>query len=253
MNTKNNPNAYLATQPENHAPIRGIFFSYAGNGASVGIPYRQYLQPHIDLIPIQLPGRENRIDHPPITNMNNLINDLIPIVAPILDRPFFLWGHCLGGLIAYELALALEQFKIHASCLIASACPAPQQAHLLFKNSFCTLDDETFLTEIDNLMKGDVQKQLTQKNIIKILLPGLKADFSLYETYQHNPSSSALHCPIHTALGTNDHLLNPDQIADWKTLTRCDHSHRTLPNQGHYFIDLIHNQFAQHLKQLVTP
>ena len=85
-----------------------FYFPYAGSGASIGLRYVNAFPEEIAVVPIQFPGRENRLDEPPYTDMADLISHLSEEMTPLLDRPYYLWGHCLGGLIAYELALTIN-------------------------------------------------------------------------------------------------------------------------------------------------
>ena len=78
---------------------RLICFPYAGGGALIFRDWHKYLPSDIEVCPVKLPGRENRINEPLFDNMNLLVKTLAKELLPFLDKPFdFLaiaWEHFL--------------------------------------------------------------------------------------------------------------------------------------------------------------
>lgn len=252
INTLSVPtNAFLFRQPNFGARVRVFFFSYAGSGASVGEIYRTFLPSSIDFIPIQLPGRENRIAEDPYTNMEMLIQSVLQALAPYFDRPFLLWGHCSGGLISYELARVIEEkLRIIPCGLVASACATPEIANSILPVCFHKLSDEEFLEAIFNLMKDSFSTSMDNAQVVKILLPGLRADFALYEQYQYKPSLP-LKCPIYVFSGEQDCLVQQQHLGGWqqKTFDQC--IYKVFQKQQHYFINSAQEILAEEIKRIL--
>src|SRR5579883_2155511 len=116
-------------KPNPQARLRLFCFPYAGGAASIYRLWPQLLPETIEVHAIQLPGREGRLLEPTYVRLAPIIDEVTQAIAPLLDRPFALFGHSLGALLAFELARQLRRLQrpqpIH---FFASARRAPQFA-----------------------------------------------------------------------------------------------------------------------------
>src|SRR5439155_1489615 len=110
---------YRKARPD--ARIRLFCFAYAGGTASMFRGWQERLPSHVEVCAVQLPGRESRIHEPPMTRMNQLVDSLVPVIAPLLDRPFALFGYSLGAAIAFETARGIKR-ELGADPLGLFAC-----------------------------------------------------------------------------------------------------------------------------------
>src|SRR5262245_25071207 len=114
-------------RPRPQAAIRLFCFPYAGGGASVFRGWANGLPGSVEVCPVQIPGRETRFREPAFTRLPLLIEAVAESLGPHLDRPFALFGHSLGALVAFELARHLQRERgpepVH---LFVSGCGAPQ-------------------------------------------------------------------------------------------------------------------------------
>jgi medium-chain acyl-[acyl-carrier-protein] hydrolase len=232
--------SFLFRSPNNSAKYRIFFFPYAGGGGSIGEPYRQLFPSNIDLIAIQLPGRENRITEQPYDEINALISALLPEISLYLDRPFAFWGHCSGALIAFELTKKLAHlFDLQPNALVISACSAPEFISQSLPMQFHTLSDMEFFLEIQKLM-AEATYNNSETNqaakAVKILLPGIRADFSFYENYCYQPSHP-LSCPLYALGGTQDRLVKAEHLLAWQKYSHGNFTHHLLDKQHHYFVN----------------
>src|ERR1700739_2017745 len=109
------------------AAVRLLCFPYAGASARMFRHWRQWVAPHLELFPIELPGRGFLVGQPPIERMENLVGALREAIGSLLDRPFALFGHGVGALIAFELCRGLETAGLpRPQHLFVSAQRAPQ-------------------------------------------------------------------------------------------------------------------------------
>jgi len=95
--------------------MRIVCFPHAGAGASSFNGWFRHLPDDIELVRVQLPGREDNNERPAFTRMEDLIPELYGQVLPLLDRPLAIYGHSMGALVAFELTRALRR----------NNCPAP--------------------------------------------------------------------------------------------------------------------------------
>src|ERR671919_747384 len=83
------------------ADLRLFCFPYAGGAASIFRTWPSGLPGSIDVAAVQLPGRETRLAEPPVRRLDALVAAMAPALEPFLDRPFALFGHSMGALIAF--------------------------------------------------------------------------------------------------------------------------------------------------------
>jgi medium-chain acyl-[acyl-carrier-protein] hydrolase len=241
---------FILRMPNPRADYRLFFFPYAGGGASIGEQYYKLFLPDIDFVAIQLPGRENRIAEEPYMNMSVLVEDIVTSIIPYLDMPFVFWGHCSGALIAFELVNRIQQLiNIQPHLLLVSACATPEIASSCLPVVFHKLSDSELFVEVQKLMRGHFVGDDNSK-IVKILLPGIRADFSVYETYQYN-NDSTLSCPIFTFGGEKDHIVEEKDLIRWKCQTTGNFDYKCLPGQGHYFINNCAIELTKMIKKLI--
>lgn len=180
----------------NSQDITLFCFPFAGGGASTYTSWIKKLKDKITVCPIQLPGREERIMEKPYTDMSELLRDLTDEIVIAIKGKYVLWGHSMGGKIAYELEKYLENKGYQAQCIFASGCRIP---NIPEPNPIYHLKDEAFKRELERF-GGTPKKVLENKELLDFFLPMLRADFTLADTYCDN-SMTVLHSPTMYELG----------------------------------------------------
>jgi medium-chain acyl-[acyl-carrier-protein] hydrolase len=144
----------------------------------------------VEVVPIQLPGRENRFDEPAIDSVELLVGRLLDGLLSYLDRPFALFGHSMGAVIAFELARHLGTMGLEPVCLFASGCKAP---HLPRDQSTHRhqLPNREFIAAVGD-MNGIPREARVNADLMELVLPALRSDFKLVEIYKYRlqPQSS---------------------------------------------------------------
>ena len=190
------------------APVRLFAFAHAGGGGGVFHRWGKRLA-DVHVLAARLPGRESRIAEPACRVLPLLIEALAEQIAPWLDRPFAFYGHSLGGLIAYELAHRLRVLGLRQpERLLVGACRAPDRKSPHPK--LYDLDDAGFVQGLQRY-GGLQQPVLDSPEILALLLPMLRADFTLAQTPR-----PPLAQPIVVYSGTRDPLIEADDIAAWQ-------------------------------------
>ncbi len=201
--------------PRPDPELRLFCFPYAGGGASVFRRWALELPERIELWAMQAPGRESRISESPLDRLASLVERLETAIVTHLDRPAVFYGHSLGGLVAFELARALQRGHRAPARLMVSASKAP---HLPLRLPVIhQLPTALFLHELRRY-NGTPAGVLETEELRELLLPGLRADFALFETHRYVPGE-ALACPI-TAFGgrADENVLEPE-LERWRELT----------------------------------
>jgi medium-chain acyl-[acyl-carrier-protein] hydrolase len=196
------------------ARLRLFCFPYAGGSAIAYRDWRDAFPAGIDVCAVQLPGRGQRLLEPAFSNAFALVDAAAATLTPLLDRPFALYGHSMGALIAFELARLWARCGRHAERLFVAASPAP---HLNNSRRRCAhLPDPEFIEHLRRL-QGTPPELLDDAEAMQLLIPLLRRDFQLVETYEYLPGPP-LHCPITAIGGLEDQVLR-SQIEDWRSYT----------------------------------
>src|ERR1043166_1630696 len=164
-------------RPNSRASLRLFCFPYAGGGAAPYHPWADVLPRNVEVCPIQLPGREMRIKQAAFSDVFALIDALVPNICPLLDKPFALFGHSMGALVAFELARRLTRdHHPLPERLFVSARVAPSV--LLKSPPINNLPDDELIREIVQL-NGTDKDVVGQTELMKLVLPTLRADRSV--------------------------------------------------------------------------
>lgn len=222
-------------RPNPHARLRLFCFPYAGGGASVFRLWGQQLPPHIEVCPVQLPGRENRLREAPFTAMGDLIPVLGDAMQPYLDKPFAFFGHSMGTLIAYELTCSLwRRTGLTPTHLLVSGRRAPslpEPERLLH-----TLPtDEEFLGELQRRYQNLPAVIFADAELRALFVPLLRADFTLVETYPWT-ATAPLPCPIVALGGDVDGRATQADLRAWQALTQAEFAFHLFPG-GHFYLN----------------
>jgi myxalamid-type polyketide synthase MxaE and MxaD/epothilone polyketide synthase D len=223
-------NPWLPTAPViTDARTRLFCLPYAGGGAAIYRPWLKAVPRSVQVCALQLPGRENRLTEPAFTSMDALIPALVEAIRAHLDRPFALFGHSMGALVAFELARALRRRHLpQPRHLFLSAHRAP---HLPDRRPpIHQLDDDAFWEEMRRL-EGTPQEVLDNEELKELVLPTLRADFQLCETWKLI-DEEPLDEPFSIFGGTEDPNVDRDELESWRDYTSGAMTLRMLP--GHH-------------------
>jgi medium-chain acyl-[acyl-carrier-protein] hydrolase len=186
----------------------------------------------VEVCPIRLPGRGARIGEKPFTELISLVTALAHALEEYLESPFALFGHSMGGLIAFELARHFRR-HLHASPahLFVAAHRAPHLPNLFPPISH--LPDHLFITEL--VRRHSVpDPMLYNKDLMHLVLPIIRADLSVCESYMH-AAEPPLDCPISVFGGSRDDMVDLFSLDAWRLHTRISFSRRLFQG-NHLFL-----------------
>lgn len=219
------PTPWLVRPPGPPRRLRLYCFPFAGGSASVFAGWQEALGPGIEVCAIQLPGRGARMAEAPLSDLGEVVRQIVSVIASQPRMPFAFFGHSLGGLLAFEVArycmLHYLPLPVH---LFASGCAAPQ--HRDRERKLHLLPDEELIEALKDY-NGTPAEVLGNFELMALLLPLLRADFALVENYRYRPSLR-LSVPITVLAGRQDAHIEEMHVDGWSKET-------SGPCQVHWF------------------
>ncbi|KAL6758205.1 Alpha/Beta hydrolase protein [Haematococcus lacustris] len=231
----------------------------AGMGAWTYHALAQQLAPDVEVLPVELPGHNSRMNREALqTDLRALAAQVAAVVRQCSqDRAYAVFGHSMGAWIAYEVVQELQQtghaLPLHlfvASNRAPSLCGA---SHDVDSTRLSQLTELEFWAALER--RYGPNPALASPALRKAMWPVLKADFTLLETYQHDPGTPAVPCPLTVIAGSLDTRFTKDQVAAWQhhalapgALFGAEFQEVWLEGQGHNFISQPPAQLVQLLR-----
>jgi medium-chain acyl-[acyl-carrier-protein] hydrolase len=229
------------------ARLRLFCFPYAGGGASAFYKWPDDLPPDVEVIAIQPPGREGRLAEAPYLRLDALVDDAVRVLQPYLDKPFVFFGHSMGALIAFETARTFRRIGAPGPLhFVASARRAPQVP--LDEPLVCDLPEPEFLAEVRR-MDGTPEEVFQTPELLELLLPLLRADFTVNDTYRYR-EGERLPCPITTFGGTDDDV-DAAMLRQWSAQTTRAFALHMIPG-GHFFLNSARRETLRLVAEIVS-
>lgn len=219
--------------PKPQAQARLFCFPYVGGSAALYRLWPAKLGEQVEVLSVELPGRGRRFGEKLISSLDELVPTFHQAILPYLDKPFFIFGHSMGALIAYEWTLLLEKEGKHLpSALILSAFGAPHVTPPP-KRKLHLLSDSEFLEELEHL-KGTPKEVLQHRELMSILLPMIRSDLKMVENYPY-PKDQKISVPVKVLGGRQDPQVDLSRLEAWKDLAGSSFSLQLFEGE-HFFI-----------------
>jgi len=241
----------IRSKPNPQAVLRLFCFPYAGSSAIIFRPWTD-LPAAIEVCSVELPGRGTRFAETPFTRLDPLVEAIAIALLPYLDNPFAFFGHSMGALISFELARFLHiKQSLNPAHIFVSAYRAPQIPDP--DPPIHTLPKSAFLEELRRL-NGTPKAILENSELMQLILPILRADFAVLETYVY-ATGLPLNCPIAVFGGLQDSEVTSADLEAWQCQTNVAFSLQMLPGD-HFFVhserSLLLQKLSEKLSQLAS-
>ncbi|GAB3213921.1 thioesterase II family protein [Marinactinospora thermotolerans] len=229
--TSTDPDLWLRRfAPDPAAPARVLFLPHAGGAASFYRPLCRALAGVAEAIAVQYPGRQERRREPCVEDLHQMADLVAEVLAGAPERPTALFGHSMGAVVAFELALRLEERGAAPVALFVSARRAPSQYRV---EDLYLQSDERVLEEIRRL-DGTDTTFLEDEELVRLILPTLRSDYRAIGTYRPRPGK-ATSAPITVLVGDSDPRMSAPEAPHWAGHTSAGidvHSFRG----GHFYL-----------------
>lgn len=214
---------------------RLVCLPFAGGGPAAYRSWPSRLPPDVEVVAVVLPGRDPSSRVRPPDSIDDLV---VATRAAVFDlharepRPFSLFGHSMGALIAFELTVDLERSGGPTPTdLFVSGRRPPDEPH--DGPRIHELDDDRFIDTVQHRYGGIPDVVRNEPDLLALLLPALRADVRAFET--HVPLDDAVvRCPVHVYGGADDLHPSPDQLSGWQRVATSAASVRVFDGDHFY-------------------
>jgi surfactin synthase thioesterase subunit len=230
------------SQTESSATIQLFCLPYAGASARIYSRWSRLLPRWIEVCPLELPGHGRLLGEALETDVAVIARRLLPQLESALSLPYAFFGHSMGAVVAFELALACQGRLAPPLALFASGADAPSRRDRA-RYALLSSDGELML-ELERL-QGTPPEVLGSSELMALALPILRADFAACAAYQSD-ATRQLRCAIHV-LGGSEDATSLESLATWREHGHGDFSLNMFPG-GHFFVHELEREVLQLLE-----
>ncbi|WP_432407300.1 thioesterase II family protein [Wukongibacter sp. M2B1] len=215
---------------------RVFVIPYAGGAAATFKHWRGMLDNSVDLHVIELAGHGNNMAVPFYNDMKEAIEDVYNIIKEKQkdDLPYYILGHCLGAIIAFEVCHTVRgerEFKMPEHVFI-SGHGSPDI--IINQDPIHDLDDENIVKKL--IERGGLDEEMLDEELLELYLPSIRSDAKIYELYQCEMNREPLNQKLTILYGLKDKDTPIENVEKWKEFTNKEVNIKSFDG-GHYFIN----------------
>jgi medium-chain acyl-[acyl-carrier-protein] hydrolase len=224
--------SFVTFRPSPAARVRLFCFPHAGGRPAAFRPWLEHVPDDVELCAVALPGRDGPSGERPVTQLSELVPRLARDIRAHLGTAFAFFGHSLGALVAFEVARELRRCHgIEPVHLFVAGRSAPHRRRA--EPPVHQLPDPGFIDAVQRRWGAIPRAVLRERELLALVLPALRADVALVETYVYRPDAP-LGCAISCFGGVDDTTVTRDELNAWREQTRAAFILRMVPG-GHFF------------------
>ncbi|MFM9432997.1 surfactin synthase thioesterase subunit [Janthinobacterium sp. CG_23.3] len=214
------------------ASITLLCLPNAGASATMYLRWRRLLPAWIGLTPMELPGRGVRSGEALVQDYDTLLAQLCDEYLRLPPRPYALFGHSMGGLLAYGMARRLRQLGGGRAprALLVSASAAPSCRDTLV---FTPDDDQALVAELRR-QGGTPEAVFDSGELMQMILPTMRADYRVCASFCFDAAAPPLDMPLWVMAGRNDRYTAP-QMQAWRREAGSDFGLEWYDG-GHFYL-----------------
>lgn len=210
---------------------RLVCLPHAGGSASFYFALSRALSPAVEVLAVQYPGRQDRYDEPLAGSIQELARGVFHALGESDGTPPVLFGHSMGAMVGFELARLLQAAGRPPALFFASGRRGPS---LVRTETVHQGDDATLIAEVTTL-DGTDAALLEDEELLRMVLPVLRADYRAVETYRRAPGPR-LSCPVVAMTGDADPRVSLDEARTWAEETEGEFELRVFPGAHFYLV-----------------
>ncbi len=241
-------------QPNPTSAARLVCFPHAGGAASYFHPVARALAPVAEVLAVQYPGRQDRSQEPLIDDMTAMADGAFEALRSWDDRPMAFFGHSMGAIVAFEVALRWQRtLRKPPALLVVSGNRAPSNRRA--PDNVHLEDDAGLMADVRKLGGTDLSILEADEELLRLILPSIRSDYRAIELYE-GPEDATLNCPIVALTSDDDPTVSVEEMREWQRhTTRSFDLH--VYSGGHFYLNdhsaEINDLLADRLKAVGLP
>ncbi|MCL2468082.1 MAG: alpha/beta fold hydrolase [Micrococcales bacterium] len=192
-------------------PVRMLCFPHTGGRASAYARWARDLGEEVEVHGHDYPGRYRRAGEPMVMDAATLLDDAVRTAYQLADKPLVLFGHSMGGWVAFETALRLESEGLRVAGVIVSAARTPGAP--VGRGRPDDEDDEA-LTRRVRAWGGIEESLLADPSFRAAVFPAIRADLAVASDYQGR--RGRVRAPLLALAGRDDLTVPSSEVAGWR-------------------------------------
>ena len=206
-------------------------FPHAGGNPTFYVPFSREFSAGVKRIAVQYPGQRDGYGLPPLASIPALADEIFAMMksSTTTDNPVAFFGHSMGGLLAFEVALRFQSAGHHLVALFLSACSAP--GHIRYKQIRGFSDND--MLDLVARMTGTNPDFFEDEEFRVGVLPTLRAARAI--AGYNCPPETTVSCPIYAFIGDKDWIAAQEDMVPWRERTTGEFAIRVFPGDHFYF------------------
>ncbi|WP_435603468.1 thioesterase II family protein [Streptomyces sp. bgisy130] len=231
------------------ATKRFICLGFCGGGAGSYVKWADAMPPGVEFAAICYPGREGRFVEDFAGDWDELVDDALDAVVSAAGLPYVLFGHSMGGWVAFDVAAQIEEHGGPApEALVVSSANAPSRG-LTVADMFPSQQDS------DEQLIAWVKKfglmpehLLNSPDLQEMAVELMRADIRVRDSF-HYREGAAVSASVQLLTGDGDEVIDAHSKEQWRKLARGAFQHTALPG-GHFYTPEIWNTLPSHITSI---
>ena len=170
----------------------------------------------LECFAFQRPGREDRFGEPPFTSLRACVAESCDAIEQLLDRPYALFGHSLGGYLAFQVAAQLYARGAPPPKVLCISSISPEVPPSLRVSSWNSRREHT---RKELILSGDIDEDMLE-DLLATSESAFKADLALYFDCLDEAALEMLDTPVVAVYATHDNSATREVVSLWRTKTR---------------------------------
>jgi len=222
-----------------HKRDKIIALPFAGGNRYCFDSIKKYVPQNLDWITLELPGRGNRFKESLLENINDIVDDLLNQITPLIQGcNYIIYGHSLGALLGYELTKRVIEKELKPPIHLfftGRGAPGFEQ----FEDKKSVLPKDLFWKEVNEI--GGLTKDILDcEELLELYYPIVKSDFRAIEDYEFHLTEKPFSIPIHICMGKEEigeekNKTSLTSMKAWKNETTSSCTFELLEGD-HFFI-----------------
>ena len=229
-----NSEAFVRKNDRPDARVRLFCFTYAASSAQIFYGWNDYAPEWLEVSGCELPGHGARLTESPLDDQDAAALEIANTLEPLLDRPYALFGHCLGAALAYEATRILrERGKAQPVRLFSSGARGPHLGIPIADVE--SMEDDEFIEHMHEAYSAPIEF-LRHPEMRPLFLPMVRADARMTQRYRYTPGPPVSY-PITAVAGETDPDVQMDHLEGWRQHTGSAVTTRIYPGNHFFFLE----------------